>query len=341
MTAEPFLNAMDDLYGSAPGSGASAAPMVRAMSTLEVPASWQSRAAEELSERNRALTNSASAFADTDDDTKARVDATGEAVRDGKKQMGDIKDDYRTNRSRLANASADPEVAARMTELDRVRTQDGANTVRTTQARLPNMMGAAAPLMQSMPAAMPAAMAAPMAAPQMLGAPMQAFSPLSSALSGLTIPQQVTRPLNTAPGGDPPTRSTRSDTTRVGPGSEHGRRIAETALKRLGLPYIWGGGNINGPSSGGFDCSGLTQYATYQATGIVLPRTTYDQVDVGTTVSASAAQAGDLVFSNWKGGRPEHVAVALGDGRVVHAPTFGDVVKTAPMPSNVVVKRIA
>ena len=236
MTAEPFLNAMDDLYGSAPRPGASAAPLVRAMSTLEVPASWQSRAAEELSERNRALTNSASAFADTDDDTKARVDATGEAVRDGKKQMGDIKDDYRTNRSRLANASADPEVAARMTELDRVRTQDGANTVRTTQARLPNMMGAAAPLMQSMPAAMPAAMAAPMAAPQMLGAPMQAFSPLSSALSGLTIPQQVTRPLNTAPGGDPPTRSTPTvESAPLTPGARAIRAAIDKALDIHGI----------------------------------------------------------------------------------------------------------
>ncbi|QFS94573.1 Peptidoglycan endopeptidase RipA precursor (plasmid) [Mycobacterium sp. THAF192] len=334
MTAEPFLNAMDDLYGSAPRQGGSAGPLVRSLPGVAVPAGWHSGAADELGERTRMLTNTSTDFAEADDATKQRVDATGAAVADGKRQMGDIKDDYRTNRSRLAAAGGDPEVAARINELDRVRTQDGANTVRATQARLPMMRGGGMPMMPS-GAGMPMM---PSGGMPSMGAPMQAFSPLSQMLSGLTIPQQVTRPLSELADNTPTSNTTGAD---VGPGSAHGRKIAELALSKRGTPYVWGGGNANGPTGGGFDCSGLTQWATYQATGILLPRTTYDQVGVGTTVSAGSAQAGDLVLSNWQGGRPEHVGIALGDGNVVHAPQRGDVVKVSPMPSNVVVKRVA
>ncbi|KIE00598.1 NlpC/P60-like cell-wall peptidase, partial [Metarhizium majus ARSEF 297] len=40
---------------------------------------------------------------------------------------------------------------------------------------------------------------------------------------------------------------------RTGPG------IVAAAEKMKGKPYVWGGGNIHGPTNGGFDCSGLTQ----------------------------------------------------------------------------------
>ncbi len=337
MTAEPFLNAMDDLYGNAPRPGGSAGSLVRSLPGVALPAGWQSQAAEDLGERTRMLTNTATDFADADDATKNRVDTTGEAVQDGKRQMGDIKDDYRTNRSRLSSAGGDPEVAARLNELDRVRTQDGANTVRATQARLPMMPGGGG--MPMMPGGGGMPMMPGGGGMPMMAAPMQAFSPLSQMLSGLTIPKEVTRPLSEL--GNNPTTANPSESGRVGPGSQHGREIAEHALSKRGTPYVWGGGNANGPTGGGFDCSGLTQWATYQSTGIMLPRTTYDQVGVGTTVSPGAAQAGDLVFSNYKGGRPEHVGIALGDGNVVHAPQRGDVVKISPMPGNAVVKRVA
>ncbi|EFY92485.1 NlpC/P60-like cell-wall peptidase [Metarhizium acridum CQMa 102] len=46
---------------------------------------------------------------------------------------------------------------------------------------------------------------------------------------------------------------------RTGPG------IVAAAEKMKGKPYVWGGGDIHGPTNGGFDCSGLTQYSVYQA----------------------------------------------------------------------------
>ena len=233
MSAEPFLNAMDDLFGASPRPGGSAAPMVRIMPSIETPASWQSPAAQALDNRQNTLNSAATAFANSDDDTKQRVDATGQVVQDGKKNMTDIKDDYKVNKSRLASASSDPEVAARMAQLDRVRTQDGANTVRNAQGRLPTM-GGGNPLMSALPS-MAAPMAAPMGAmPQMLGAPMQALSPLSSVLSGLTIPKEVTRPLS--PGNSPSGAPADSGPSGpVGSGPEGIRNAIKKALDIKGI----------------------------------------------------------------------------------------------------------
>lgn len=123
-------------------------------------------------------------------------------------------------------------------------------------------------------------------------------------------------------------------------GSEAGRKIAEKALTAKGLPYVWGGGNSSGPTGGGFDCSGLVQWSYAQTTGAELPRTTYDQINLGTRVNPVDAQPGDLVFSRFSSRGPEHVQIALGGGQVVHAPQSGDVVRIAAMPRDVVVKRV-
>ncbi|MDN5744983.1 MAG: peptidoglycan DD-metalloendopeptidase family protein, partial [Nocardioidaceae bacterium] len=48
--------------------------------------------------------------------------------------------------------------------------------------------------------------------------------------------------------------------------SDLGRRILAAARTGFGLPYVWGGGNTDGPTGGGYDCSGLTQFAVYEAT---------------------------------------------------------------------------
>jgi cell wall-associated NlpC family hydrolase len=101
-------------------------------------------------------------------------------------------------------------------------------------------------------------------------------------------------------------------------GSEAGRRMAQKALTALGTPYAWGGGGSGGPTNGGFDCSGLVQWATAQSTGVQLPRTTYDLIRLGTRINPTDAQPGDLVFSDFSGRGPQHVQIALGAGKVVH-----------------------
>ncbi|MCX3285506.1 NlpC/P60 family protein [Streptomyces sp. NEAU-H22] len=90
------------------------------------------------------------------------------------------------------------------------------------------------------------------------------------------------------------------------------------ARAQIGKPYVWG---AVGPGS--YDCSGLTQ-AAWKAAGVTLPRTTYDQVNAGTTVPLSQAQPGDLVFFY---DDVTHVGIYIGNGRMIHAPKPGTYVR--------------
>lgn len=103
-------------------------------------------------------------------------------------------------------------------------------------------------------------------------------------------------------------------------------QVISFACAQLGLPYVWGG---NGPDvNGGWDCSGLTQ-AAYRAAGITIPRTTYDQVHTGATVSENQLAPGDLVFYG-TAADVHHVGIYLGGDQMVHAPTFDEPVQVSP-----------
>ncbi|KEF94852.1 hypothetical protein K883_05276 [Mycobacterium sp. TKK-01-0059] len=131
--------------------------------------------------------------------------------------------------------------------------------------------------------------------------------------------------------------------SNLGPGTAAGVAAARAAEAEIGLPYVWGGGNINGPTGGGFDCSGLVLYAIYQASGhrIVLPHLTYDMVHYGSIVPRTAVQPGDLVFLNPDSRGPGHVAMVVNPTTIVEAQDFGIPVKLSPFPSRfVVIKRV-
>ena len=102
-------------------------------------------------------------------------------------------------------------------------------------------------------------------------------------------------------------------------------KVVDSALSRIGIPYVWGGESM---AEGGYDCSGLMQYA-YGEHGISLSRTTYTQVNEGTAVgSLSEAKPGDLIFYS-DSVSPHHVAMYIGDGKVVHAPYTGEVIQVS------------
>ncbi|MGW0819780.1 NlpC/P60 family protein [Streptomyces sp. NPDC002845] len=90
------------------------------------------------------------------------------------------------------------------------------------------------------------------------------------------------------------------------------------ARAQIGKPYVWG---ATGPDS--YDCSGLTQ-ATWKAAGVDLPRTTWDQVKAGTTVSLADITPGDLVFFY---DDISHVGLYIGNGMMIHAPKPGTYVR--------------
>ena len=98
------------------------------------------------------------------------------------------------------------------------------------------------------------------------------------------------------------------------------------AKQYLGVPYRWGGS-----SPAGFDCSGLVQYV-YRQLGVSLPRTTYSQEYAGTVISVSEAQPGDLIFWGSRGAT-YHVAIYMGNGQFIHAPSEGGSVEILSISS--------
>jgi cell wall-associated NlpC family hydrolase len=94
----------------------------------------------------------------------------------------------------------------------------------------------------------------------------------------------------------------------------HAAAVVDSALALQGRPYAPGG---SGPDR--FDCSGLVQFVFAQV-DIALPRTVAQQFAVTMAVAPDEAAAGDLLFFRISGEKPSHVAIAIGDGRFVHAP---------------------
>jgi cell wall-associated NlpC family hydrolase len=99
----------------------------------------------------------------------------------------------------------------------------------------------------------------------------------------------------------------------------------QAALNQVGKPYVYGAA---GPSS--FDCSGLTSFA-YRAAGVSLPHSSRAQYGFGVPVAYGQWVAGDLLFFGSSAGSIHHVAMYIGDGKIVHASTSGQPVKVAPV----------
>ena len=93
-------------------------------------------------------------------------------------------------------------------------------------------------------------------------------------------------------------------------GSGLGVEIANYALRFVGNPYVSGGTSL----TNGADCSGFT-WAVHKHFGISIPRISRDQAVGGKNVSISAVQAGDIIYYG------NHVAIYIGNGKVVHAST--------------------
>jgi cell wall-associated NlpC family hydrolase len=94
-------------------------------------------------------------------------------------------------------------------------------------------------------------------------------------------------------------------------------RAAVQAAKLVGAPYRYGGA-----SPKGFDCSGLVQFS-YRQAGISLPHNTEQQRRLGKRVRLSELRAGDLIFFDQRGKKNSHVAIYVGRGEIVHAPSSG------------------
>jgi cell wall-associated NlpC family hydrolase len=136
------------------------------------------------------------------------------------------------------------------------------------------------------------------------------------------------------------TNSTRSNTghgnppvppqaSNPAPANQH--RLAPdalfTTLAMLDTDYRRGGKSV----ATGFDCSGLVAHVFLQAYGIRLPHNALAQSERGQWIEEEKLDVGDLVFYNTNGKPYSHVGIYIGDGRFIHAPKPGAVVRTERM----------
>ena len=103
--------------------------------------------------------------------------------------------------------------------------------------------------------------------------------------------------------------------------SPKAQTIVAAAESAVGSPYVSGGTD---PS--GFDCSGLTTWA-FKRAGIRLPRTSFDQYQVGRAVQPSDIKPGDLVFWSTDGPGASHVGIAVAANRAISATSSGGVME--------------
>lgn len=123
--------------------------------------------------------------------------------------------------------------------------------------------------------------------------------------------------------------------------------VIRRAASQLGVPYAWGGGDSRGPTQGvrdggvadsygdfakvGFDCSGLMMYA-FGGAGVSLPHYTGYQYQAGKQVPLSDLQPGDMVF--YSPGGIHHVALYIGAGQMIEAPSSGSYVTVSAVRSD-------
>ena len=115
---------------------------------------------------------------------------------------------------------------------------------------------------------------------------------------------------------DLPGRSSTPRARAPTPGSASAARVLATAKQHLGAPYRYGG---ESPAAG-FDCSGFVQYV-YGRHGIILPRTSGLQAAAGRSLpmNLESLRPGDLLLFASTGTRVNHVAIYVGDNRILHS----------------------
>ena len=116
----------------------------------------------------------------------------------------------------------------------------------------------------------------------------------------------------------------------AGPGPAGLAGVIAVASRYLDWPYIWGGAS---PEAGGFDCSGLIQFAFAQV-GVSLPRTAQAQYDAVTPVDRDGLAPGDLVFfaDTYPSAEPiTHVGLYIGGGQMINAPVEGQPIAIMPV----------
>ena len=135
-------------------------------------------------------------------------------------------------------------------------------------------------------------------------------APPSSSDPADSPPVTIYIPTRPVPPGPPPA-----------PDTEGAKKAIEFAQQQIGKPYVWGAA---GPDA--YDCSGLTQQA-WKAGGVTMDHWTGSQYAQTRPIALTEVQPGDLIFYN----QMQHVALYIGDGKIIHAPHTGATVQIEDM----------
>jgi cell wall-associated NlpC family hydrolase len=106
--------------------------------------------------------------------------------------------------------------------------------------------------------------------------------------------------------------------------------LVRTAHRYEGVRYSYGGAT----PTRGFDCSGFVQYV-FARHGLDLPRTARQMSQLGDPLplNLDELEEGDLLFFADNGTRIDHVAIYLGDGRIIHSTASGGGVRAETLSS--------
>jgi cell wall-associated NlpC family hydrolase len=142
-----------------------------------------------------------------------------------------------------------------------------------------------------------------------------------SILDSLTAQQQTAVNTGTSNGGGGTTTG-----HYTGPTGTQADTAVAFVFAQLGCPYVYGS---TGPCNRGFDCSGLVMSA-WASAGVTIPRDTYEQWAALPHIPVADIKPGDLLYYNGIG----HVAMYVGGGMIIDAPTPGEVVRELPMDTS-------
>lgn len=113
------------------------------------------------------------------------------------------------------------------------------------------------------------------------------------------------------------------------------QEVLLSAMSLKGIKYKYGGSS---PETG-FDCSGFVHYVYSKAANLKLPRTSRGISRIGQSVNKNELTAGDLVFFNTTRRAFSHVGIYIGNGKFIHAPRTGSVVRVESMHTSYWKKR--
>lgn len=125
-----------------------------------------------------------------------------------------------------------------------------------------------------------------------------------------------------------PAKDSSSGASSDGSGSstKQSRRsqLVNYALQFVGNRYVWGGTSL----TNGVDCSGFTM-RVMKKFGVSLPHYSGSQAQMGKKVTSATMKPGDLIFYAGSNGKVNHVAIYIGNGRIVHAASRRSGIKTS------------